>query len=153
MPEQPRRPKPAPQPLDGRADAAPPEAVRAVAALLGRVAAPRRIEGNPDVESSAAAATAQPVPEAPGSRRRRNPDASAEPIEPDTSDDRARLAADLVRLEGGDREIPIDGLDARFRELSHEERRKAGRRLRRARRAVREALERLSAVPADELGG
>jgi hypothetical protein len=67
--------------------------------------------------------------------------------------DIAELAADFAVLEGGDREIPIDGLGAEVRDVAARETRRAAKRLRRARREVREVLERLSTLPEDEIGG
>ncbi len=121
-------------------EAAPPEAVRAIAALLGRAAAPQPIE--------------KASREAKREKRARAPRV-AEPVpsaEAESSAHEAVAPLALATMEG-DREIPIDGLDSRVHERAAAEIRRSEKRLQRAQRAVHEALERLSAMPADELGG
>ncbi len=144
MPERPRAPRPAPLSLEGAAEVAPPEAVRAVAALLGRVAAPRRIDGSAPVAPINVPEPQPPTPVVQAPEPQRATTALA---------DIAELAADFAVLEGGDREIPIDGLGAEVRDVAARETRRAAKRLRRARREVREVLERLSTLPEDEIGG
>ena len=118
-------------------EAAPPEAVRAIAALLGRAAAPQPIE------KATGEATRERV------SRVVKPASSAEA---ELSAHEAVAPVALATIEG-DREIPIDGLDSRVHERAAAEIRRSEKRLQRAHRAVHEALERLSTTPADELGG
>ena len=99
---------------------APPEAVRAIAALLGRAAAPLRPERRATPPPSAPA----PEPEAPA------------PIE-------------SLR----DHEIFVEGEHSDLIRLSEHEIDRVKRRAKRARRAVREALARISSPGEDNLGG
>jgi len=99
---------------------APPEAVRAIAALLGRAAAPLR------PERRAATPTSAPAPE---------PEAHA-PIE-------------SLR----DHEILVEGEHSDLIRLAEHEIDRVMRRAKRARKAVREALARISSPGGDELGG
>ena len=99
---------------------APPEAVRAIAALLGRAAAPLR----PD--RLAATSPTAPTPE---------PEAHA-PVE-------------SLR----DREILVEGEHSDLIRLAEHEIDRVMRRAKRARKAVREALARISSPGGDELGG
>ena len=99
---------------------APPEAVRAIAALLGRAAAPLRPERR--------AATPPPTP-------RSEPEVQA-PIE-------------SLR----DHEILVEGEHSDLIRLAAREIDQVKRRAKRARRAVREALARISTPAGDELGG
>jgi len=99
---------------------APPEAVRAIAALLGRAAAPLR------PERRAATPPPAPVPE-PGTYA---------PIE-------------SLR----DHEILVEGEHSDLIRLAEHEIDRVMRRAKRARRAVREALARISSPGGDELGG
>ena len=99
---------------------APPEAVRAIAALLGRAAAPLRPERR--------AATPPPTPKT-------APEVQA-PIE-------------SLR----DHEILVEGEHSDLIRLAAHEIDQVKRRAKRARRAVREALARISTPGGDELGG
>jgi len=99
---------------------APPEAVRAIAALLGRAAAPLRPERR-----------AAPPPPAPQS-------------EPE-------LLTPIERLR--DHEILVEGEHSDLIRLADHEIVRVKRRAKRARRAVREALARISTPEGDELGG
>ena len=99
---------------------APPEAVRAIAALLGRAAAPLR------PERRAATPTSAPAPE---------PEAHA-PVE-------------SLR----DHEILVEGEHSDLIRLAEHEIDRVMRRAKRARKAVREALARISSPGGDELGG
>jgi len=98
---------------------APPEAVRAIAALLGRAAAPIRPERRP--------ATPPPAP-AP---------------EPETQ-------APIASLR--DHEILVEGEHRDLIRLAEDEADRFKRRAKRARRAVREALARISTPGGDEFG-
>ncbi len=104
---------------------APPEAVRAIAALLGRAAAPIR----PERPATTPRPAPTPVPETPA------PEAPA-PIE-------------SLR----DHEILVEGEHSDLIRLADHEIDRAKRRAKRARRAVREALARISTPAGDELGG
>ena len=99
---------------------APPEAVRAIAALLGRAAAPLR------PERRAATPPPAPVPE------------------PETH-------APIESLR--DHEILVEGEHSDLIRLAEHEIDRVKRRAKRARRAVREALVRISTPGGDELGG
>jgi hypothetical protein len=104
---------------------APPEAVRAIAALLGRAAAPIR----PERPATTPRPVPRPVPETPA------PEAPA-PIE-------------SLR----DHEILVEGEHSDLIRLAEHEIDRVKRRAKRARRAVREALARISTPGGDELGG
>ena len=104
---------------------APPEAVRAIAALLGRAAAPIR----PERPTPTPRPVPMPVPET------QAPEAPA-PIE-------------SLR----DHEILVEGEHSDLIRLADHEIDRAKRRAKRARRAVREALARISTPGGDELGG
>ncbi len=99
---------------------APPEAVRAIAALLGRAAAPLRPERR--------AATPPPTP---------------------TSAPEVQAPIDGLR----DHEILVEGEHSDLIRLAAQEIDRVKRRAKRARRAVREALARISTLGGDELGG
>ena len=99
---------------------APPEAVRAIAALLGRAAAPLR------PERRAATPTSAPAPE---------------PV--------AHAPVDSLR----DHEILVEGEHSVLIRLAEHEIDRVMRRAKRARKAVREALARISSPGGDELGG
>lgn len=102
---------------------APPEAVRAIAALLGRAAAPLR--------PSRRGTTPPPVPEA-----------AAPWLE---------VQSPLEELR--DREIAIDGEYSDLIRLAEHEIDRVNRRAKRARSSVRDALARISVPGGDELGG
>ena len=99
---------------------APPEAVRAIAALLGRAAAPLRPERR--------AATPPPTP---------------------TSEPEVQAPIESLR----DHEILVEGEHSDLIRLAAREIDQVKRRAKRARRAVREALARISTPAGDELGG
>ena len=99
---------------------APPEAVRAIAALLGRAAAPLR------PERRAATPTSAPAPE---------------PV----------VHAPVESLR--DHEILVEGEHSDLIRLAEHEIDRVMRRAKRARKAVREALARISSPGGDELGG
>lgn len=99
---------------------APPEAVRAIAALLGRAAAPLRPERR--------AATPPPAP---------------------TSAPEVQAPIESLR----DHEILVEGEHSDLLRLAAHEIDQVKRRAKRARRAVREALARISTPGGDELGG
>lgn len=98
---------------------APPEAVRAIAALLGRAAAPLRPE------------------------RRAAPPAPAPTTEPE-------VQAPIESLR--DHEILVEGEHSDLLRLAGHEAGRFKRRAKRARRAVREALARISTPGGDEFG-
>jgi hypothetical protein len=98
---------------------APPEAVRAIAALLGRAAAPLRPERR--------AATPPPTP---------------------TSAPEVQAPIESLR----DHEILVEGEHSDLIRLAAHEIDRVKRRAKRARRAVREALARISTPGGDELG-
>jgi hypothetical protein len=99
---------------------APPEAVRAIAALLGRAAAPLR------PERRAATPTSAPAPES-----------------------EAHAPVESLR----DHEILVEGEHSDLIRLAEHEIDRVMRRAKRARKAVREALARISSPGGDELGG
>jgi hypothetical protein len=99
---------------------APPEAVRAIAALLGRAAAPLRPERR--------AATPPPAPK---------------------SEPEVQVPIESLR----DHEILVEGEHSDLIRLAAHEMDQVKRRAKRARRAVREALARISTPGGDELGG
>ena len=98
---------------------APPEAVRAIAALLGRAAAPLRPE------------------------RRAAPPAPVPTTEPE-------VQAPIASLR--DHEILVEGEHRDLIRLAEDEADRFKRRAKRARRAVREALARISTPGGDEFG-
>ncbi|MEY4389087.1 MAG: hypothetical protein RLZZ432_806 [Chloroflexota bacterium] len=145
---------------------APPEAVRAIAALLGRAAAPRRSVSAPRAAATPgdAAPDTAPTPRrpkraaAPSPRRsgrradtREVGEAAARPVA--AAKRSAPPPAPVEANPFGDREVPIEGLAPHVAELSGRERQRARKRLKRARKMVKLALERLSSYPEDELGG
>lgn len=107
---------------------APPEAVRAIAALLGRAAAPLR----PGLRAAAPAASLAATPVA-------------------VQQDETAPAAPIERLR--DHEVLVEGEHSDLIRLAEHEMDRARRRAKRARRAVREALARISTPGGDELGG
>ena len=108
---------------------APPEAVRAIAALLGRAAAPL-----------------SPAP------RRRPPTPQSDDISA-TSTDSTR-GDETVSIEHvHDHEVLVEGEHSELLRLAEDEIERAARRARRAKRAVREALDRISAPAGGDLGG
>ena len=120
---------------------APPEAVRAIAALLGRAATTQRKRR-----------TTPPRPRA-GSPRPASPRQRLVSPSVATSGATATSATTLRSVDVGDREVLIQGSDVSIGETSSAEVRRARKRMRRARRAVREALERLIAAAPEELTG
>lgn len=108
---------------------APPEAVRAIAALLGRAAAPIRSERPAPASRSTPTEVRGPSPEAAA------PDAPV-PVE-----------------QLRDHEILVEGEHSDLLRRATEEIDRTNRRAKRARRAVREALARISTPGGDELGG
>lgn len=103
---------------------APVEAVRAIAALLGRAAAPRRRTAPTTAPSTA----------------------SAEAVSAELIDDEAISAV-------GDRELQIQGTIGALDDEQDRAVRDARKRLKRSGRRVEEVLERLSTAPPDGLSG
>ena len=109
---------------------APPEAVRAIAALLGRAATPIR-------------------PERPATPPRQSPSPVPETSAGEVLDSVAPAPIESLR----DHEIHIEGEHSDLIRLAEHEIDRVKRRAKRARRAVREALARISTPGGDELGG
>ena len=107
---------------------APPEAVRAIAALLGRAAAPLR----PGLRTAVPAASLAATPVA-------------------VQQDETAPAAPIGQPR--DHEVLVEGEHSDLIRLAEHEMDRARRRAKRARRAVREALARISTPGGDELGG
>ena len=131
---------------------APPEALRAIAALLGRAATPTGSKPKPSRTAAGNAPQrkrhATPPRPRPGSPRRnapRHPDPATQLVPP--------AVAMNQSVAIGDREVLIQGVGSNVGEAARVEVRRAQRRMKRARRAVRAALERLIAAAPEELAG
>ena len=114
---------------------APPEAVRAIAALLGRAAAPlapapRRRPPTPQSDDTSAPATTSAT---------------------STASTRDAEAVSIDRIH--DHEVLVEGEHSELLRLADGEMERAARRAKRAKRAVREALDRISTPAGDDLGG
>ena len=121
---------------DAEESGAPPEALRAIAALLGRAATPKP-------KRSATPPRPRRGSSRPGSSRQLGTAAQVAPSN--------EVAGGSTSI--GDREVPIQGSAVSADETVSDEIRRARKRMKRARRAVRDALERLIAASPEELSG